>query len=78
MQNIENTIFTNALPVNGYPMMERFKELMEENFKARKDWKQDKRIERLLWLIMATFTGNQIGSIDMCEWWAQLNAQKEA
>ena len=78
MQNIEDTIFTNALAINPFPMITRFKELMEENLKNRKDWKQDKRIERLLWLIIVTYTGEQLGSINMQDWYAQLDAQREA
>lgn len=73
--NIEDTIFTDYLPVNGYPMVTRLKELMDENLKEHKDWKKDKRIEQLLWLILVTFTNNQIVCISMDDWWRQLSAQ---
>ncbi|MFA5307516.1 MAG: hypothetical protein WC365_08765 [Candidatus Babeliales bacterium] len=76
MENIEDTIFDNALPVNPFPMVKRLLELMNENLKQGKNWKQDKRIERLMYLIIITYAETQT-EINLNDWWMQLSAQHE-
>jgi hypothetical protein len=79
MSNIENMIFNDALPVNPKPMVSRLEQLINENFAENKDWKQDTRIERLLYLILVTWEPHlQLGDINFQDWYAQLTAQREA
>lgn len=77
--NIEDTIFNDGMAINPYPMGQRFLALLDENRAQNKDWKQDKRIERLLFLVMVTWNPSlQLGEINFNDWWAQLNAQRDA
>jgi hypothetical protein len=75
-ENIEDTIFNDYLPINPYPMGLRFLELLDENRTQKTDWKQDKRIEKLLYLILITWNKNlELSNINFNDWWMQLNAQ---
>lgn len=75
-QNIEDTIFEDAIAVNPYPMVSRFKELLDENYKNKTDWHNDKRIEKLLYLILITWDKHlELSNINFNDWWMQLNHQ---
>jgi hypothetical protein len=77
-QNIEDTIFNDYLPVNPYPMATRLQQLLDENIKLKTDWKQDKRIEKLLYLILITWDKHlELSNINFNDWWMQLHAQHE-
>ena len=71
-QNIEDTIFNDALPVNPYPMVNRLLELLNETRNKGLDWKSDKRVSRLMWLLNSTFLETTIGNFDLSEWWTEL------
>lgn len=75
--NIEDTIFNDALPINPYPMVTRLQQLLDDCRNNRQDWKQDKRIEKLMWLLNATYLNSTIGNFDLSDWWGQLNAQNK-
>ena len=72
---IENTIFNNSLPVNSIAIIDRLKELLNENQtnNINEAIKNDKslRIEKCIWLLLSTYV-SQIGSIDMAHMWEHL------
>ena len=76
--NIEDTIFENTLAINIYPMIVRFIKLLDENLVKNQNWRQDKRIEKLLYLILITWNPDlQLGDINFGDWWNQLNQQQK-
>ncbi|VVB54029.1 Uncharacterised protein [uncultured archaeon] len=75
VKNIEDTIFDDGLPVNINPMISRLQEIVKECQDKGKDYKQDPRAKKVMWLINATFYNNHIGTIDMRETSIALKAE---
>jgi len=75
--NIEDTIFDSGLPVNSLAMLNRLKQLIEENktnsLNAPK-CKNDNRIRRLMWLLNSQFYG-QLETINLMTEWQKLKEE---
>ena len=73
-ENIEDSIFEASLPVNSIAVLNRIKQVLEENkTNSLRLCKHDKRIDKLMWLLMEHYLDNQLGSFNMTDWWEQLN-----
>ena len=71
---IEETIKENGLPCNSYAMINRLRELLEENGSnclSDEKQKSDPRIKAVLWLINSQVFG-QCAKIDLSIQWAEL------
>ena len=72
---IEDTIFTDALPVNSGAMLNRLTELMAKHkTNCLSDCKDDARVKAVLWLMMQQVFG-QFAMIDMCKLWHDLKTE---
>jgi len=75
---IEDTIFEKGLPVNTIAMLNRLKNLLEENgTNCLKNCRDDIRVKKLMWLINRQFYGEQV-SIDLWDEWDQLKKIDES
>lgn len=69
---IEDTIFSNALPVNSNVMLGRLQNLLKENgTNCLTDCRDDVRVKKLMWLINSQVFG-QLATIDMNNVWVEL------
>ena len=78
-RGIEDMIFEHGLPVNGYPMIDRFYELLDRhntNSLDEPSVRRDPDVRKLLWLINQDFYG-QLAKIDMEDEWDYLYATRE-
>ena len=77
MNNIEDTVFTNALPVNTLAVLERLKVLIQEHKTNNIEQaigtgaETDNRILACLWLLNAQYVGS-VADISMAEWWTEI------
>ena len=75
---IENTIFSNSLPVNTIPLLHRIEELLKENnTNSLTLAKKDIRIEKCLWLLMNQYFEPLTNEVNLNEMWEYLR-HKEA
>jgi len=76
IQNIEDLIHNDYLPVNSLAMANRLIELLRENntncLNAIKD---NIQVKKLLWLINSQVFG-QLAIIDMCKLWDDLKEEE--
>ena len=73
---IESTLFENCLPVNQIAVLNRMIEILKSESVNSNDFLTDKNrynYECCLYLLVMLTIGNQIGTIDMHDWWLQLN-----
>lgn len=76
MSNIEDTIFDDGMAVNTLAMLNRMKEILDDNqTNCLLNCKDDPRVKRLLWLLNSQVYG-QMARIDMVKEWDVLNAGK--
>ena len=72
--NVEDTIFTAALPVNGRVMIKRLETLLDElktNGLSSEVMRNDIRVRKLMWLINTSFYG-QMATIDLSKLYNEL------
>jgi hypothetical protein len=73
-ENIEDTIFMDFLAVNPFPMAHRLLELLQENSKENKSWRENPKIKRLIWLLTSTFYNTQ-SNVDLNKIWKELKQE---
>ncbi len=79
-KEIEDYIFTTALPVNTKVMIRRLGELLDKhqtNCLEEASCRNDPQIRKLLWLINQQFYG-QLSIINMCEEWNAMDQAEKA
>ena len=73
---IEDTIFTDSLPVNSIPIIERLKEVLNgNNTNSIEECKNDLQVRKLMWLLNSQFYG-QFSCVDMVVEWNNLKVKE--